>query len=35
MFDDYTMEWLNRRGYLHWDQRGQAEAMIAAVKCAD
>jgi AcrR family transcriptional regulator len=31
MFDDHTMEWLNKRGYLRWDQRGQAEAMIAAV----
>jgi hypothetical protein len=31
MFDDYTMEWLNRRGYLRWDQRGRGEAIIAAV----
>jgi hypothetical protein len=31
MFDDYTMEWLNKRGYLRWDQRGQGEAIIAAV----
>jgi hypothetical protein len=31
MFDNYTIEWLNRRGYLRWDQRGQAEAIIAAV----
>jgi len=31
MFDDHTIEWLNRRGYLRWDQRGQAEAIIAAV----
>jgi hypothetical protein len=23
MFDDYTMEWLSKRGYLSWDQRGQ------------
>jgi hypothetical protein len=30
-FDDYTIEWLNRRGYLGWDQRGQGEAIIAAV----
>ena len=31
MFDDCTIEWLNRRGYLRWDQRGQAEAIIRAV----
>jgi hypothetical protein len=31
MFNDYTMEWLNKRGYLRWDQRGQGEAIIAAV----
>src|SRR5262249_2902486 len=31
MFDDYTMEWLSKRGYLSWDQRGQGEAIIAAV----
>ena len=31
MFDDHTIEWLNKRGYLSWDQRGQAEAIIAAV----
>ncbi len=31
MFDDHTIEWLNRRGYLRWDQRGQGEAIIAAV----
>jgi hypothetical protein len=30
-FDDYTIEWLNRRGYLRWDERGQGEAIIAAV----
>jgi len=30
MFDDHTIEWLNKRGYLRWDQRGQAEAIIAA-----
>lgn len=30
MFDDHTMEWLNKRGYLSWDQRGQGEAIIAA-----
>jgi hypothetical protein len=31
MFDDYTMEWLSKRGYLRWNERGQAEAIIAAV----
>jgi AcrR family transcriptional regulator len=31
MFDDYTTEWLSKRGYLRWDQRGQGEAIIAAV----
>jgi len=31
MFDDHTIEWLNRLGYLRWDQRGQGEAIIAAV----
>jgi hypothetical protein len=31
MFDDHTIEWLNKRGYLRWDQAGQAEAIIAAV----
>jgi AcrR family transcriptional regulator len=31
MFDDFTIEWLNKRGYLRWDQRGQGEAIIAAV----
>ncbi len=31
MFDDHTIEWLNRRGYLRWDRRGQAEAIISAV----
>jgi hypothetical protein len=31
LFDDHTIEWLNRRGYIRWDQRGQAEAIIAAV----
>jgi hypothetical protein len=31
MFDDHTIEWLSRRGYLHWGQRGQGEAIIAAV----
>jgi hypothetical protein len=31
MFDDHTIEWLNKRGYLTWDQRGQGEAIIAAI----
>ena len=31
MFDDHTIEWLNKRGYLTWDRRGQGEAIIAAV----
>jgi hypothetical protein len=31
MFDDYTMEWLSKRGYLSWDQRGKGEAIITAV----
>jgi hypothetical protein len=30
MFDDYTMEWLHRRGYLNWGKRGRGEAIIAA-----
>ena len=31
MFDDHTIEWLNKRGYLKWNQRGQGEAIISAV----
>ena len=31
MFDDHTIEWLNKHGYLRWDQRAQGEAIIAAV----
>jgi hypothetical protein len=31
MFDDHTIEWLNKRGYLRWDQRAQGEVIIAAV----
>jgi hypothetical protein len=31
MFDDHTIEWLNKRGYLTWGQHQQAEAIIAAV----
>jgi hypothetical protein len=32
MFDDYTIEWLSKRGYLSWHLRGQGEAIIAAVR---
>jgi hypothetical protein len=31
MFEDYTIEWLNKRGYLRWDERCQGEVIIAAV----
>ena len=31
MFEDHTIEWLNKRGYLRWNQRGQGEAIISAV----
>ena len=31
MFDDHTIEWLSKRGYLRWDHRGQGEAIIAGV----
>jgi hypothetical protein len=31
MFDDHTIEWLNKRGYLKWNQRGQGEAITSAV----
>jgi hypothetical protein len=31
MFDDHTIEWLNKRGYLRWDERSRGEAIIAAV----
>ena len=34
MFDDHTIEWLNKRGYLRWDRRGQGEAIIDAVNAA-
>ena len=30
MFDDHTIEWLNKRGYLRWDERCRGEAIIAA-----
>src|ERR1700722_4399124 len=30
MFDEHTIEWLNKRGYLTWGQHRQAEAIIAA-----
>jgi hypothetical protein len=28
MFDDHTIAWLNKRGYLRWDERGQGEATL-------
>ena len=31
MFDDHTIEWLNKRGYLRLDERCQGETIIAAV----
>jgi hypothetical protein len=31
MFDDHTIEWLNKRGYLRWDRRGRGETIIDAV----
>jgi hypothetical protein len=31
MFDDHTIEWLNKRGYLTRCRHRQAEAIIAAV----
>jgi hypothetical protein len=31
MFDDHTIEWLNKRGYLTWGRHRQAEAIIAPV----
>ena len=30
-FNDHTIHWLHKRGYLRWDQRGRGEAIIAAV----
>ena len=35
MLDDHTIKWLNKRGYLRWDQRGQGEAIISAVNALD
>ena len=31
MFDDHTIEWLNKRGYLTWGKHCQGEAIITAV----
>jgi hypothetical protein len=31
MFDDHTIEWLNKHGYLSWGERCSGEAIIAAV----
>ena len=31
MFEDHTIEWLNKRGYLRWDDRCRGETLIAAV----
>jgi hypothetical protein len=31
LFDDHTIEWLNKRGYLTRCRHRQAEAIIAAV----
>ena len=31
MFDDHTIGWLNKHGYLTWGRHRQAEAIIAAV----
>ncbi len=31
MFDDHTIEWLNKRGYLRWNERCRGEAIFAAV----
>jgi hypothetical protein len=31
MFDDRTIEWPNKRGYLRWNERCRGEAIIAAV----
>jgi hypothetical protein len=35
MFDDHTIEWLNKRGYLMRDKRCQGGAIIAADQCID
>jgi hypothetical protein len=34
MFNDHTIEWLNKRGYLTWDQRGR-ERRYRRGQCAD
>jgi hypothetical protein len=31
MFSDHTINWLHKRGFLAWGERGKAEAIIAAV----
>jgi hypothetical protein len=31
MFDDHTIQWLNKRGYLRWDERCRGEAIISGV----
>ena len=31
LFEDHTIVWLNKRGYLRWDERCRGEAIIAAV----
>jgi hypothetical protein len=31
MFDDHTIHWLHKRGFLPWGERGKAEAIIAAI----
>ena len=35
LFDNHTIKWLNKGGYLRWDQRGQGEAIISAVNALD
>lgn len=34
MFDDQAIAWFNKRGSLRWDQRGQAQAIIAGVNAS-
>jgi hypothetical protein len=31
MFNDHTIHWLHKRGFLAWGERGKAEAIITAV----